>query len=124
MRDTAFQTQRVNNKNYSATNRKQALEFLIHFLGDVTQPLHDEAEALGGNHIDVTWEVAQTNLHSCWDTQMVEKAAGGANTTAVLEAFAARLETQIDSGTYSSQKASWVQCANIQTAVSTDPVEQ
>ena len=55
---------------------------------------------------------------------MVEKAAGGANTTAVLEAFAARLETQIDSGTYSSQKASWVQCANIQTAVSSDPVEQ
>lgn len=49
---------------------------------------------------------------------MVEKAAGGTNTTAVLEAFASKLEARIDSGTYSSQKASWVQCANIKTAVS------
>jgi len=53
---------------------------------------------------------------------MVEKAAGGHNTTTVLEAFAAKLEAQIDSA-YSSQKASWVKCANIETAVSLDPIE-
>lgn len=53
---------------------------------------------------------------------MVDKAAGGANTTAVLEAFAAKLEAEIDNGSYSSQKASWVQCANIKTAVSLDPI--
>ena len=53
---------------------------------------------------------------------MVEKAAGGANTTAVLEAFAAKLETQIDNGTYSSEKASWVECADITAAVSLEPL--
>ncbi len=54
---------------------------------------------------------------------MVDKAAGGANTTTVLEAFAAKLEAQIDNGSYSSQKASWVKCANIKTAVSLDPID-
>lgn len=54
---------------------------------------------------------------------MVDKAAGGGNTTAVLEAFAAKLEAQIDNGSYSSQKASWVKCANIKTAVSLDPIK-
>lgn len=55
----------------------EAMEFLIHFLGDITQPLHDEAEEVGGNDISVTWDGATTNLHACWDTQMVEKIAGG-----------------------------------------------
>lgn len=54
---------------------------------------------------------------------MVDKAAGGGNTTAVLEAFAAKLEAQIDNGSYSSQKASWVKCANIKTAVSLESIK-
>jgi len=33
------------------------------------------------------------------------------------------LEAQIDNGSYSSQKASWVKCANIKTAVSLDPID-
>ena len=51
---------------------------------------------------------------------MVEQAAGGGNTTAVLTAFASKLEAAIDNGSYSSQKSSWVSCANIKTAVSAD----
>ena len=113
-----LKTSRVNDGRYSAENRKEALEFIIHFLGDVTQPLHDEAEALGGNRIDVTWNGEETNLHACWDTQMVEKAAGGENSTSVLDEFAAMLETRIDNGSYSSQKASWVDCVDPSTAVS------
>lgn len=52
-------------------SRRQSLEFLIHFIGDITQPLHNDAEALGGNQISVLWNGAKTNLHSAWDTQMV-----------------------------------------------------
>ena len=48
---------------------------------------------------------------------MVEQDAGGGNTTAVLMAFAAKLEAAIDTGAYASQKASWVQCSNVATAV-------
>lgn len=92
------------------------MEFLIHFLGDITQPLHDESELLGGNEIPVTWDGETTNLHACWDTQMVEKAAGGKNSTAVLTSFAGELITRIDNGTYASEAASWVSCADITTA--------
>lgn len=112
-----LQTSRANDGRYSDEHRKEALEFLIHFIGDVTQPLHDEAEALGGNEIDVTWDGHSTNLHACWDTKMVERAAGGENTTSVLESFASKLETRIDNGTYSSDKDSWVDCVDKSTAV-------
>ncbi|KAG7009297.1 nuclease PA3 [Physcia stellaris] len=109
-------TQRVNDGRRTLANRKQALEFLIHFIGDITQPLHDEAEALGGNQIAVTWQGQPTNLHATWDTQMVENDAGGGNTTAVLLAFASRLQAAIDTGAYASQKATWVSCVNVNTA--------
>lgn len=110
-----LQTQRVNDRRYTLTNRKQALEFLIHFLGDITQPLHDEAVAVGGNQIPVLWEGNKTNLHATWDTQMVERDAGGYGST-VITSFANKLITAIDSGIYASQKASWISCTNIKTA--------
>ncbi|KAL9131271.1 MAG: hypothetical protein Q9217_000758 [Psora testacea] len=109
-------TQRVQDGRLSAVHQKEALEFLIHFLGDITQPLHVEAEEVGGNNIKVTWEGKDTNLHSCWDTQMVEKAAGGGNSTGTLASFSETLIARTDSGSYSSQKASWVSCTDIRTA--------
>lgn len=48
-------TQRVTDGRLSATNTNQALMFLVHFLGDITQPLHDEALDVGGNTITVTF---------------------------------------------------------------------
>ena len=111
------QTQRVNDNRYSIANRKQALQFLIHFIGDITQPLHNEAKAVGGNDIDVLWNGATTNLHHVWDTEMLEKAAGG-NTSTVIESWSTVLKARIDSGTYSSLKASWISCSSINTAVS------
>ena len=47
---------------------------------------------------------------------MVEKAAGGPNSTATINSFSETLIARIDSGSYSSQKASWVSCANPKTA--------
>lgn len=92
------------------------MEFLIHFLGDITQPLHDEAEEVGGNDIPVTWDGTTTNLHACWDTQMVEKLAGGGNSTATLDSFSSSLIADIDNGKYASQKADWISCSDISTA--------
>ena len=85
------------------------------FTDGFPQPLHDEAEARGGNGISVKWNGATTNLHAVWDTQMVEKAAGGSS-AAAYGAWAQTLEARIDSGIYSSQKASWTACSNIKTA--------
>ena len=44
---------------------------------------------------------------------MVEKLAGGKNSTSVLESFAGGLITQIDNGTYSSEKEGWVSCVDV-----------
>ena len=109
-------TTRVQDTSLSATNRKQAMEFIIHFLGDITQPLHDEAEDRGGNSIPVTWDGKATNLHSCWDTEMVEKLAGGENSSETVGAFATSLIAEIDNGKYASQKADWISCSDITTA--------
>ncbi|KAI4094761.1 MAG: hypothetical protein LQ348_001482 [Seirophora lacunosa] len=109
------QTQRVNDRRYSIAHRKEYLEFLVHFIGDITQPLHAEAKAVGGNQIPVLWAGNPTNLHSTWDTQMVEKDAGGYDSAATA-AFANRLIAAIDSGAYASQKASWISCSDVATA--------
>ncbi len=44
---------------------------------------------------------------------MVEKLAGGENSTSVLESFAGSLITQIDNGTYSSEKGGWISCVDV-----------
>ena len=85
-------------------------------MGDITQPLHDEAEEVGGNDIAVTWDGEATNLHACWDTQMVEKDAGGENSTSVVQGFAGKLIEAIDSGSYAGEKDGWVSCMDISTA--------
>ncbi|HUP10738.1 MAG TPA: S1/P1 nuclease [Niastella sp.] len=55
-------------------NRKDslALRFLVHLIGDLHQPLHVGREAdYGGNRIRIKWFNDSTNLHSLWDTYMV-----------------------------------------------------
>lgn len=50
----------------------EALMFLVHFVGDVHQPLHTgHAEDRGGNGIDVIFFGEQANLHSVWDSRIL-----------------------------------------------------
>ncbi|MFA0964483.1 S1/P1 nuclease [Roseivirga sp. BDSF3-8] len=50
-----------------------ALAFLIHFIGDVHQPMHvGKNEDLGGNKISVLFFDDRSNLHSVWDQGMIE----------------------------------------------------
>lgn len=53
--------------------KQEALRFLVHFVGDVHQPLHVGRRAdRGGNLVQVTLFGAETNLHSVWDSGLVE----------------------------------------------------
>ena len=46
---------------------------LVHFVGDLHQPLHaGRGEDKGGNDIQVRWYNDGTNIHSVWDTKMIE----------------------------------------------------
>jgi hypothetical protein len=46
---------------------------MMHFFGDIHQPLHTEAEDRGGNGIEVVFGGKRTNLHSVWDSVMPNK---------------------------------------------------
>ncbi len=49
------------------------LKMLVHFIGDLHQPLHvGLAEDRGGNKHQVRWFKKGTNLHTVWDTTMIE----------------------------------------------------
>ncbi len=53
--------------------RRRALKWLVHLVGDLHQPLHsgrgcDE----GGNWIQVEWFGEATNLHSVWDSKLID----------------------------------------------------
>lgn len=51
-----------------------ALEFLVHYVGDVHQPLHvGYGYDRGGNDVKVTFYGEDTNLHAVWDDKMIER---------------------------------------------------
>ena len=57
----------------SADQKKYALSFMIHLIGDLHQPLHEgRPDDRGGNDIDATYFGVKTNLHSVWDTYIIE----------------------------------------------------
>lgn len=52
--------------------RAEALAFVVHFVGDVHQPLHaDYRHDAGGNDFQVRWKGQGTNLHKVWDSLML-----------------------------------------------------
>lgn len=50
-----------------------ALQFIVHLVGDIHQPLHaGKASDRGANKIQVTWFGKKTNLHAVWDESLIE----------------------------------------------------
>lgn len=55
--------------------RAFALKMVVHLLGDIHQPLHlGRLADLGGNRHFVTYFKSKSNLHSVWDSKLVEAA--------------------------------------------------
>ena len=58
----------------SLADRQTALRFVVHLVGDLHQPLHvGKCCDRGGNDVKVTWFGKSTNLHSVWDSQLVDE---------------------------------------------------
>lgn len=63
----------------SKADRAEALKFLVHFVGDMHQPLHSIERKdpvtgngdAGGNGVHVTFFGQPSNLHSVWDSGIV-----------------------------------------------------
>jgi hypothetical protein len=53
--------------------RVEALKWLTHLIGDLHQPLHvGRGDDRGGNDVLVLWMGEPTNLHSVWDSKIIE----------------------------------------------------
>jgi hypothetical protein len=58
--------------------RLEALKFIVHFIGDVHQPLHaSNNNDRGGNDVRVEFMGRRTNLHAVWDTGILAPAVRG-----------------------------------------------
>lgn len=54
-------------------NDEEALKFLVHFVGDLHQPMHlGRLDDKGGNSIKTNWFGKTINLHSLWDSYVIE----------------------------------------------------
>ncbi|KAK9895009.1 phospholipase C/P1 nuclease [Cystobasidium minutum MCA 4210] len=49
------------------------LRFLVHFIGDVHQPLHLTGRERGGNGDPIVFEGRHMSMHGLWDTQLIAK---------------------------------------------------
>ena len=62
----------LKDKNQSIIEKEFYLKLLIHFIGDIHQPLHvGRLEDRGGNDIKVKWFGKPSNLHRVWDSEII-----------------------------------------------------
>ena len=67
----------LGNKDAAPADRLMALKFVVHFVGDIHQPLHaEDDDDKGGNDVHITYFGKSTNLHSVWDGRIIEQALG------------------------------------------------
>ncbi|WP_342647352.1 S1/P1 nuclease [Mucilaginibacter sp. CSA2-8R] len=60
--------------NASAEAKNEAMKYLIHLVGDAHQPMHvSRKEDKGGNTIQLRFDNKGTNLHSLWDSKLIDK---------------------------------------------------
>lgn len=63
----------VRDRQKPQDERALALRFIIHIVGDLHQPLHvGNGTDRGGNDVKVTWFGDPSNLHSVWDSGMID----------------------------------------------------
>lgn len=101
----------LRDKKSSPQARADALRFVIHFVGDIHQPLHDTTNNdQGGNCVPViffgkmpqerntTTESYSPNLHGVWDTNIIDQLSP----TETPQQLAQRLDAQ-----FSTQEDAW-----------------
>lgn len=63
----------LKDKDSSVKDKEFFLKMLVHFIGDLHQPLHvGRGEDKGGNDIQVRWFKGGSNLHRVWDSEMID----------------------------------------------------
>ena len=110
--------------------RLEALKWVVHFVGDIHQPMHaeDDNHDRGGNEVKLTYFGKSTNLHAIWDGAIIEHATGlrlGPHFSFNREATATEAH-KLDSGFTASQRHDWASAellSRLQPAVITWAIE-
>ncbi|WP_421133209.1 S1/P1 nuclease [Alteromonas sp. A079] len=67
-------TETLTSPNASQDEKRLALRFIVHIIGDLHQPLHaGNGKDKGGNDVKVRFFWEDSNLHRVWDSQMIEQ---------------------------------------------------
>lgn len=101
--------------------RAQAAKFVVHFVGDIHQPLHDEDVARGGNGIHVLWNGNELNLHHVWDSSIAERWVGGVRRKPYHEAheWASELTEKIAYGDFKAESTKWLDGVDFEDPIGT-----
>lgn len=68
-----FISSELRNKTLDKSKKQLYLRLLVHFVGDLHQPMHmGKKEDSGGNGVKVFWFNQPSNLHRVWDEQLIE----------------------------------------------------
>lgn len=102
----------IKEKNTPMKDKKIALYFLIHMMGDAAQPMHTgRFEDLGGNRIKLKFFGDETNLHTLWDSKLVDfQKYSYTEFASVLDTKSPEEVKQIQSGTL----ADWLYDSHVQ----------
>lgn len=89
---------------------QEALLFLVHFIGDIHQPLHVCGRLRGGNSYKINWRGSSgtKSLHQIWDTDMVVKRIHDkyqASADTYVNYLVDRLNTE-----FVGERNAWLQC--------------
>jgi len=91
------QTAILADRSRPRAERAQALKFVVHFIGDVHQPLHaGRGSDRGGNTVQVNLEGKGMNLHSLWDRELL--AARGLDEAAYIAYLASLPRPKVPAG--------------------------
>lgn len=90
----------IKNKDSSINEKREALYFLIHLVGDLHQPMHiGRKEDLGGNRIKVFWFGTPTNIHAVWDANLINNERYSyTEYTAILNRLSSKEKKKIQNG--------------------------
>ncbi|KAI5778746.1 S1/P1 nuclease [Geopyxis carbonaria] len=103
-------TERAVDESLDAGEREMSLKWVVHFVGDIHQPLHTEDLARGGNGIRVKWEGGHSNLHHVWDSGIAEKLRGGGKRVSDAVSWADDLYEALLAGRYANVTDGWSSC--------------
>lgn len=114
-------TTRLLDAGLRPSERVMAAKFVVHFVGDIHQPLHTEDVAKGGNGIHVLFDGREFNLHHVWDTSIAEKLVGEVRRRPYEAAkrWADGLTAEITGGKFAGVRDDWLAAANLSDPVAT-----